>query len=739
MDYSTSSLGSAKAAIQVLSHPSSELAGPAVVLQNSKGTRYIFGHIVEGFQRYLNQHKQKTSKLKHIFLSGPLDWRTLGGLPGFLLTCNDQGAKSVHIHSADKRLQNCIRSWRHFIFHETLNLQNISSGKEVFCDDFIAVETVQLTRSRPVQMTASNYIIQILPSRGRFLVEVAKKLGVPRGRMYTQLSQGNSVTLEDGRIVHPEQVLEQSPVPPRVIILDIPDDSFVSEVADFSWDKDLTSNGKRKLGEELPRASQSTEVQIKVIYHFLGENVDLDRYLLMIKSKFPADCYHFVSHPNYTPNNVVLESAASLTKGLSAILPEYFGTPYSRESLKPFPELKDVNMYMLYSLDGMFLQNKLKYLPITNDGDDLLSRKNNKVKGLTTATSSRKAPLDLTIYNFPQEPEVVTLGTGSSQPSKYRNVVSTIVRISKSLSVMYDCGEGTVGSMKRLYGPSFGQRISEIKILYISHMHADHHLGAVSLIQEWIKYHEKYGGANQEINNNGEESGDKSSTKQKLLVVGPGMMKKFLDEWALMDPCLDMSRVEFLDIENYITGRGYYNSQSSKGRNVIQGSCIDKAALQHIYGIQSLVACRAFHCEYSYCVVITINGFKVSYSGDTRPTAFFSRIGKGSNLLIHEATHEDDLLKEAQLKRHSTVSEAIKVARDMNAKNIVLTHFSQRYPKIPDIKALGNKDSQDIIIAFDGMHVKLSQFRLQAERMTELENLFAEENEWIQEEEKNEK
>ena len=42
--------------------------------------------------------------------------------------------------------------------------------------------------------------------------------------------------------------------------------------------------------------------------------------------------------------------------------------------------------------------------------------------------------------------------------------------------------------------------------------------------------------------------------------------------------------------------------------------------------------------------------------------------------------------EEAVLKRHSTVGEAIRIARKMNAKSMILTHFSQRYPKIPPLK-----------------------------------------------------
>ena len=61
---------------------------------------------------------------------------------------------------------------------------------------------------------------------------------------------------------------------------------------------------------------------------------------------------------------------------------------------------------------------------------------------------------------------------------------------------------------------------------------------------------------------------------------------------------------------------------------------------------------------------------------------------------------------DAQAKKHSTTSEAIEVGRKMNARRILLTHFSQRYQKIP---VMENRDGNDqvVIVAFDYMRVKI--------------------------------
>ena len=82
-------------------------------------------------------------------------------------------------------------------------------------------------------------------------------------------------------------------------------------------------------------------------------------------------------------------------------------------------------------------------------------------------------------------------------------------------------------------------------------------------------------------------------------------------------------------------------------------------------------------------------GFKFSYSGDCRPSQNFAKIGKGSTVLLHEATFDDELRGDAEAKKHSTTSEAIGVGVAMGARRVILTHFSQRYQKIPVMDNLG--------------------------------------------------
>ena len=90
------------------------------------------------------------------------------------------------------------------------------------------------------------------------------------------------------------------------------------------------------------------------------------------------------------------------------------------------------------------------------------------------------------------------------------------------------------------------------------------------------------------------------------------------------------------------------------------------------------------HCPGARAVTMSFpSGFKVSYSGDCRPSEKFARAGRGSTVLIHEATFDEELADDAMAKNHSTIREAIEVGVLMEAKCLMLTHFSQRYQKLP--------------------------------------------------------
>ena len=61
-----------------------------------------------------------------------------------------------------------------------------------------------------------------------------------------------------------------------------------------------------------------------------------------------------------------------------------------------------------------------------------------------------------------QFPLVTFLGTGSSVPSKYRNVTGILVETQPDSFIIMDCGEGTLGQLVRLHGVEVRRAFAEI-------------------------------------------------------------------------------------------------------------------------------------------------------------------------------------------------------------------------------------------------------------------------------------
>lgn len=90
-------------------------------------------------------------------------------------------------------------------------------------------------------------------------------------------------------------------------------------------------------------------------------------------------------------------------------------------------------------------------------------------------------------------------------------------------------------------------------------------------------------------------------------------------------------------------------------------------------------------------------------------------------IFFSQATFEDSLMEEAIAKNHSTTKEAIGVGVSAGAYRIILTHFSQRYPKIPVVDEV---DVDKTCIAFDLMSVNLADLPVLPKVSSYFKHLF---------------
>lgn len=81
-------------------------------------------------------------------------------------------------------------------------------------------------------------------------------------------------------------------------------------------------------------------------------------------------------------------------------------------------------------------------------------------------------------------PKVIFLGTGSSSPKNIRNTSGILLYTAPDCSMLLDCGEGTYEQLVRLFGrDKIDEIMLNLKAIYVSHLHADHHLGFIGIIK----------------------------------------------------------------------------------------------------------------------------------------------------------------------------------------------------------------------------------------------------------------
>ena len=126
----------------------------------------------------------------------------------------------------------------------------------------------------------------------------------------------------------------------------------------------------------------------------------------------------------------------------------------------------------------------------------------------------------------------------------------------------------------------------------------------------------------------------------------------------------------------------------------------------HAYGCVFAIRTRAQESPFLFC-----------FSGDTRPSRNLvqvcrdvsARYASRIDVVLHEATFDEEEIEMCRKKKHSTVQEAVLVGRDIDARRLLLTHFSQRYDSVPaiDVESERFEGRMQVGFALDGIAIPL--------------------------------
>ncbi|KAI1620523.1 ribonuclease Z [Exophiala viscosa] len=512
---------------------------------------------------------------------------------------------------------------------------------------------------------ATSYIIKGHAQRGTFDPAKAASLGLKPGPLYARLVAGDTVENDAGQTISPDMVLTPTRPGRGVAIFDVPSVRYLA-----SLEQRLEACNDQ-LFDGLEAAIWITRGSVPYSDRF--------RQLLGMHK----DIKHVVSHPDLCKDYITQDSFSISSIRLNNVASEFFAVP------------RYDNTHAYRPVAATASQDIRELLAIKDSGIDVLPAK----RGLrihvepTFALDETEVPgtLDLASLNMPieervreclpedmspyrrtqpaslaldlDEPEIVTLGTGSAAPSKYRNVSAVLLRMPNKMGTyLFDCGEGTLGQLQRLYTPEqMDELLFNLKAIWISHLHADHHLGTISILQAAVSAGKRLSGP------------DRPQPAPPCLI----------SEINMMDYMNDYHSVLGVSTETLCTPVACHWTEGMS----LRGKPFDFS--QTDVPIKDLRTVKVNHCHGAQAISVTFsNGFKFSYSGDCRPNEAFCTIGADSDVLVHEATFDDGLDGDARAKKHCTTGEAVGVALKMRAKNLILTHFSQRYQKLPVLSSV---------------------------------------------------
>lgn len=272
--------------------------------------------------------------------------------------------------------------------------------------------------------------------------------------------------------------------------------------------------------------------------------------------------------------------------------------------------------------------------------------------------------------------EVTILGSNSATPLYGRHHTAQILNCNDVLSLI-DCGEGTQLQLQR-----YNFKANRIKYVFISHLHGDHYLGLVGLISS--------------MHLNGR--------KEDLTVFGPSGLKEIIDlqlhysETQLRYNLVfhatkaDEARQLLADsnfevtsfpISHRIPCTGYVFKEKQRlpriNKETIEGLAVPiayypliKKGIDYtdpsgkIYRASELTIPAALPKSYAFC-------------SDTIYTSSYWPYIKDVDLLYHEATFLHEMVDRAAETFHTTALQAAEIANAVNAKKLLIGHFSARY------------------------------------------------------------
>lgn len=291
---------------------------------------------------------------------------------------------------------------------------------------------------------------------------------------------------------------------------------------------------------------------------------------------------------------------------------------------------------------------------------------------------------------------VVFLGTSAATPTDARGLSSIAVARGNEI-LLFDAGEG----MQRNFVRSSLRMNSKMKV-FITHMHADHSLGILGLLQtlslngrtlpidiygeprlaEFIKFSIKQigFGLSFDINLHNIEA-------EGLLVRE--------NDYEVTCCEADHHVIAYSFCLTELERPGVFNVKRAAQLGIPEGDLFKQLQSGKDIIIKGSIV------RSTDVVGPRRPGRKIGISGDTRPTEKLCKFFENCDLLVFESTYGNELRHKAIENYHATATEAAMLARQSGVRKLVLTHFSTRYRQSNQLLAEARLIHEDVDEASD--------------------------------------
>ncbi|MEC8457982.1 MAG: ribonuclease Z [Bacteroidota bacterium] len=272
--------------------------------------------------------------------------------------------------------------------------------------------------------------------------------------------------------------------------------------------------------------------------------------------------------------------------------------------------------------------------------------------------------------------ELVVLGAASATPTSNNYTTSQLLKM-RDHYFLIDCGEGIQKQLRRSR-----IKFSKINNIFISHLHGDHFFGLVGLLSSFHLL----------------------GRTAPLTIFGPPKLKDIILMQFRTAGTFTSYPISFKVTQHKVpqvileTDSYKISSFPLKHRIATTGFKFQEKAQKRSLNKEYADKLNIPICDYHWIKDgkdwISDNGIVIpnnqitfdppeplsyAFASDTRYVPETAKYVQGVTLLYHESTFCEDKLERAKQTMHSTAMEAARVAKEAQASNLLLGHFSARY------------------------------------------------------------